>query len=90
MMVYITTENQESSPSSVSLLADRSLSCEYPLDILLPYQISNYEGIFRAMDGLLVMICLLDPLQHGFLPECDLEQIFGDLTKDTAMTEDEI
>ncbi|GJT74787.1 pyruvate, phosphate dikinase, partial [Tanacetum coccineum] len=43
-----------------------------------------------SLAGLLVMICLLDPPQHKFLPEDDLEQIFGDLTKDTGMTEDDI
>ncbi|KAK9933606.1 hypothetical protein M0R45_020795 [Rubus argutus] len=39
------------------------------LDLLLPYQRSDFEGIFRAMDGLPVTIRLLDPPLHEFLPE---------------------
>ncbi|CAI9765901.1 unnamed protein product [Fraxinus pennsylvanica] len=60
------------------------------LDLLLPYQRADFEGIFRAMDGLPVTIRLLDPPLHEFLPEGDLEQIVGELTADTGMNEDEI
>ncbi|XAR57168.1 Pyruvate, phosphate dikinase [Bertholletia excelsa] len=60
------------------------------LDILLPYQRSDFEGIFRAMDGLPVTIRLLDPPLHEFLPEGDLEQIVNELTLDTGMTENEV
>ncbi|KAG5554879.1 hypothetical protein RHGRI_012443 [Rhododendron griersonianum] len=59
------------------------------LDLLLPYQRIDFEGIFRAMDGLPVTIRLLDPPLHEFLPEGDLDQIVGELTIDTGMTEDE-
>ncbi|KZV56175.1 Pyruvate orthophosphate dikinase isoform 1 [Dorcoceras hygrometricum] len=60
------------------------------LDLLLPYQRADFEGIFRAMDGLPVTIRLLDPPLHEFLPEGDIEQIVGELTIDTGMTEDEV
>ncbi|KAL6971394.1 pyruvate, phosphate dikinase [Sarracenia purpurea var. burkii] len=60
------------------------------LDLLLPYQRLDFEGIFRAMDGLPVTIRLLDPPLHEFLPEGDLEQIVSELTTDTGMTEDEV
>ncbi|KAG8480979.1 hypothetical protein CXB51_025674 [Gossypium anomalum] len=60
------------------------------LDLLLPYQRSDFEGIFRAMDGLPVTIRLLDPPLHEFLPEGDLEQIVGELTSETGTTEDEV
>jgi pyruvate,orthophosphate dikinase len=60
------------------------------LDLLLPYQRSDFEGIFRAMDGLPVTIRLLDPPLHEFLPEGNLEQIVGELTSETGMTEDEV
>lgn len=60
------------------------------LDQLLPYQRSDFEGIFRAMDGLPVTIRLLDPPLHEFLPEGDLEQIVEELTTETGMTEDEV
>jgi pyruvate,orthophosphate dikinase len=38
------------------------------LDRLLPMQRADFEGIFRAMDGLPVTIRLLDPPLHEFLP----------------------
>ncbi|KAK6117349.1 hypothetical protein DH2020_048940 [Rehmannia glutinosa] len=60
------------------------------LDLLLPYQRADFEGIFRAMDGLPVTIRLLDPPLHEFLPEGDIEQIVGELTVDTGMSEDEV
>ncbi|KAF9607132.1 hypothetical protein IFM89_032354 [Coptis chinensis] len=60
------------------------------LDLLLPYQRSDFEGIFRAMDGLPVTIRLLDPPLHEFLPEGEIEQIVGELTSYTGMTEDEV
>ena len=43
---------------------------------LLPMQRSDFEGIFRAMDGLPVTIRLLDPPLHEFLPSGD-EEIRG-------------
>ena len=36
---------------------------------LLPMQRADFEGIFRAMDGLPVTIRLLDPPLHEFLPQ---------------------
>ncbi|MEN8143332.1 MAG: pyruvate, phosphate dikinase [Gemmatimonadota bacterium] len=39
------------------------------LDLLLPMQRSDFDGIFRAMDGLPVTIRLLDPPLHEFLPD---------------------
>src|SRR5215831_20711 len=36
---------------------------------LLPMQRSDFEGLFRAMDGLAVTIRLLDPPLHEFLPK---------------------
>jgi pyruvate,orthophosphate dikinase len=38
------------------------------LDRLLPMQRADFEGIFRAMNGLPVTIRLLDPPLHEFLP----------------------
>ena len=38
------------------------------LDKLLPYQRKDFEGIFKAMDGLPVTVRLLDPPLHEFLP----------------------
>ena len=41
------------------------------LDKLLPFQRSDFEGLFRAMDGLPVIIRLIDPPMHEFLPAHD-------------------
>ena len=41
------------------------------LDALLPFQRSDFEGLFRAMDGLPVIIRLIDPPMHEFLPAHD-------------------
>ncbi|KAL5995816.1 hypothetical protein ACLOJK_025887 [Asimina triloba] len=60
------------------------------LKILLPYQRSDFEGIFRAMDGLPVTIRLLDPPLHEFLPEGEIEDIVTQLSSVTGMTEDEV
>ena len=41
---------------------------------LLPLQRGDFEGIFRAMDGLPVTVRLLDPPLHEFLPHDRTEQ----------------
>jgi pyruvate,orthophosphate dikinase len=41
------------------------------LALLLPMQRSDFEGLFRAMDGLPVTIRLIDPPLHEFLPAHD-------------------
>ncbi|UCG04897.1 MAG: pyruvate, phosphate dikinase [Desulfobacterales bacterium] len=38
------------------------------LEALLPYQREDFAGLFRAMDGLPVIIRLIDPPLHEFLP----------------------
>ncbi len=41
------------------------------LDFLLPYQRSDFYGLFEAMDGLPVIIRLIDPPLHEFLPSLE-------------------
>jgi len=41
------------------------------LDALLPMQRKDFEGLFRAMDGLPVIVRLIDPPLHEFLPSHD-------------------
>jgi pyruvate,orthophosphate dikinase len=53
------------------ILASDSHSRELALAKLLPIQRSDFEEIFRAMDGLPVTIRLLDPPLHEFLPQSD-------------------
>ncbi len=47
---------------------------EGALKKLLPYQRSDFEGIFKAMAGLPVTIRLLDPPLHEFLPQEEKSQ----------------
>ncbi|OWM78525.1 hypothetical protein CDL15_Pgr016249 [Punica granatum] len=60
------------------------------LNALLPFQRSDFEGIFRAMDGLPVTIRLLDPPLHEFLPEGNLEDIVRELSAETSLNEEEV
>ncbi|MGF1472984.1 MAG: pyruvate, phosphate dikinase [Rubrobacteraceae bacterium] len=46
---------------------------------LEPLQKGDFEGIFRAMDGLPVTVRLLDPPLHEFLP--DSQELYGRLTE---------
>ena len=48
------------------------------VDALLPFQRKDFAGLFRAMDGLPVIIRLIDPPLHEFLPS------FEDLTRQLA------
>jgi pyruvate,orthophosphate dikinase len=48
------------------------------VDALLPFQRADFAGLFQAMDGLPVIIRLIDPPLHEFLPS------FEDLTRDLA------
>ena len=51
------------------ILATTTQERERHLDKLLPFQREDFDGIFRAMQGLPVTIRLLDPPLHEFLPE---------------------
>ncbi|MEK6256511.1 MAG: pyruvate, phosphate dikinase, partial [Chloroflexota bacterium] len=59
------------------ILADTTLKRQEALDKLLPFQYSDFEGLFRAMDGYPVIIRLIDPPLHEFLPDHDsiLEEV---------------
>ncbi|MGB7117290.1 MAG: pyruvate, phosphate dikinase [Anaerolineales bacterium] len=50
------------------ILADTSEERSAALDILLPHQRSDFAGLFEAMDGYPVIIRLIDPPLHEFLP----------------------
>jgi pyruvate,orthophosphate dikinase len=53
------------------ILAKSDAEREKMLGKLLPFQRSDFEGIFKAMDGLPVIIRLIDPPLHEFLPKYD-------------------
>ena len=46
---------------------------EKALELILPYQREDFEGLFRAMEGYTVTIRFLDPPLHEFLPHTDDE-----------------
>jgi len=50
------------------ILADTDEQKQAALDKMLPLQRDDFHGIFQAMDGLPVVIRLLDPPLHEFLP----------------------
>jgi pyruvate,orthophosphate dikinase len=55
-------------------------NADYPPDAkLLPYQREDFAGLFRAMDGLPVIIRLIDPPLHEFLPSHD--ELLVDVTR---------
>ncbi|MFZ0611551.1 MAG: pyruvate, phosphate dikinase [Desulfobacterales bacterium] len=60
------------------ITSDRHLDRIEALDALLPYQREDFAGIFRAMDGLPVILRLIDPPLHEFLPSH--VELMGELT----------
>jgi pyruvate,orthophosphate dikinase len=50
------------------ILATTSEARTEALDELLPYQRQDFDGLFEAMDGLPVIIRLIDPPLHEFMP----------------------
>ncbi|GMH41824.1 hypothetical protein BSKO_09734 [Bryopsis sp. KO-2023] len=55
---------------------------------ILEFQRSDFEGLFKAMDGLPVTIRLLDPPLHEFLPAGDHEEVVAQLASETGVPED--
>ena len=53
------------------ILAKTSEERTEALNELLPYQRSDFDGLFEAMSGLPVIIRLIDPPLHEFLPSPD-------------------
>ncbi|MCD6399303.1 pyruvate, phosphate dikinase [candidate division WOR-3 bacterium] len=51
------------------ILSDTKEERKRALEKLLPMQRNDFEGLFRAMDGYPVIIRLLDPPLHEFLPK---------------------
>jgi pyruvate,orthophosphate dikinase len=59
------------------ILAETSQERTEALNVLLPYQRSDFAGLFEAMDGYPVIIRLIDPPLHEFMP--DEEKLFEDV-----------
>jgi pyruvate,orthophosphate dikinase len=59
------------------ILATTSAERTAALDELLPYQRADFAGLFEAMDGYPVIIRLIDPPLHEFMP--DEEKLFEEV-----------
>jgi pyruvate, orthophosphate dikinase len=51
------------------IMTDLPIERRQALDALLPFQREDFAGLFRVMDGLPVIIRLIDPPLHEFLPD---------------------
>jgi len=68
------------------ILADTTEDRQAALDVLLPMQREDFRGLFEAMSGMPVIIRMIDPPLHEFLPGQDeLEHELHDLEEDTAV-----
>ena len=65
------------------ILAQTSEERVEALHELLPYQQKDFEGLFKAMDGYPVIIRLLDPPLHEFLPS--LEKLIEEVAEKKAL-----
>ncbi|HXC77843.1 MAG TPA: pyruvate, phosphate dikinase [Candidatus Acidoferrum sp.] len=61
------------------IMATTTEEREKQLDLLLPIQRGDFEGIFKVMAGLPVIIRLIDPPLHEFLPS--LEDLIRETTQ---------
>ncbi len=68
------------------ILAKTSTERQAALDKLLPFQKSDFKGIFAAMQGLPVTIRTLDPPLHEFLP--NREELIEEIAKLKAQEEE--
>jgi len=59
------------------ILADSSAERTAALNELLPHQRRDFDGLFEAMDGYPVIIRLIDPPLHEFMP--DEEKLFEEV-----------
>lgn len=70
------------------ILSKTQIGRKVALQKLLPMQRSDFEGIFRAMDGYGVTIRLLDPPLHEFVPHQLATQ--KELAEDMGLTLDDV
>ena len=61
------------------ILAETEVESSKAINHLLPFQIKEFEGLFRVMHDLPVVIRLIDPPLHEFLP--NLEELIVEVTE---------
>ena len=72
------------------ILANDQSERRKALEKLLPLQVNDFAGIFRVMDGMPVIIRLLDPPLHEFLPKPDQTDEIRELAKSLNITEEKV
>jgi pyruvate, orthophosphate dikinase len=72
------------------ILADNEVDRKAALATLLPHQQKDFEGIFRALNGLPACIRLLDPPLHEFLPQEDNEKGTLEVAEQLQTTPDKV
>ncbi len=70
------------------ILSDTTEEREAALNELIPFQKSDFKGIYEAMEGRPVTIRFLDPPLHEFVPTADAE--IEELAKDMGLTAEEV
>ncbi len=77
-------------PMREMILSDTEEHRRAALEKLLPFQKSDFIGIFRAMEGLPVTVRLLDPPLHEFLPNSEQAKQIEELAADLGISEEKI
>ena len=74
------------------ILADTEADRNKAITKLLPHQRKDFEGIFKAMDGLPVTVRLLDPPLHEFLPhtEADMKKMATEMKVPLAKVKERV
>jgi len=74
------------------ILASDAAQREHALELLLPMQQADFEGIFQAMEGFPVTVRLLDPPLHEFLPHGGkaLEEVARDMGIDPEQVAEKV
>jgi pyruvate, orthophosphate dikinase len=72
------------------ILAESDADRKSALAQLLPYQQKDFEGIFRALNGLPACVRLLDPPLHEFLPQHDNKKGQDEVAQQLGITVKEV
>ena len=72
------------------ILAENDADRKAALAQLLPYQQKDFEGIFKALNGLPACIRLLDPPLHEFLPQHDNKKGQEEVAQQLGITVKEV
>jgi len=70
------------------ILADTTEARQEALDVLMPMQRGDFQGLFEAMSGKPVIIRMIDPPLHEFLPE--VEELEAELAEAKAAGNDAV